>query len=78
MCGVAVVAVCDVWARARARAVEGVRIAIVRGHVSVVVIEIVISITREALQVRERVSPSADTNGRRGVASRSGDEFYLI
>ena len=40
LCGVAVVAVCDVWARARARAVGGVRIAIVRGHVSVVVIEI--------------------------------------
>ena len=72
MCGFAVVAVCDVWARARARAVGGVRIAIVRGHVSVVVIEIVIIRAREASQDRGRVSPSVDTNDRRGGGGVSG------
>ena len=50
----------------------GVRIAIVRGHVSVVVIEIVIIRAREALQVRERASPSVDTNDRRGGGGVSG------
>ena len=58
LCGVAVVVACGVWARARARAVGGVHIAIVRGHVSVVVIEIAIIRPREALQVRGRVSAS--------------------
>ena len=78
MCGVAVVAVCGVWAHARARAVGGVRIAIVRGHVSVVVIEIVIIRTREALQVRGRVSPSVDTNDRRGGGGVSGGDEASI
>ena len=77
MCGVAVVAVCDVWARTRARAVGGVRIAIVRGHVFVVVIEIIIR-TREALQIRGRVSPSADTHDRRGGGGVSGGDEASI
>ena len=65
LCGAAVVAVCDVWARACARVVGGVRLAIARRHVSVVVI----IRTREAFQVRERVNPSVDTNGRRGESA---------
>ena len=48
------------------------KLSIARRHVSVVVIEIVIIRTREALQVRERVSPSVDTNGRRGGGGVSG------
>ena len=56
------VAVCGVWARACARVVGGARLAIARRDASVVVI----IRTREALQVRERVSLSVDTNGRRG------------
>ena len=48
LCGAAVVAVCGVWARARARAVGGACLAITRRHVSVVVI----IRTREALQIR--------------------------
>ena len=72
------VAVCDVWARAPARAVGGIRIAIVRGHVSVVVIEIVIIRTREARQVRGRVSPSVDTNDRRGDGGASGGDEVSI
>ena len=78
MYGVAAVAMCDAWAHARARAVGGVRIAIVRGHVSVVVIEIVIIRTREALQVRGRVSPSVDTNDRRGDGGASGGDEASI
>ena len=62
------------WVHARARAVGGVRIAIVRGHVSVVVVEIVITRAREALQVRGRVSPSVDTNDRRGGGGVSGGD----
>ena len=77
-CGVAVVTVCDVWARARARAVGGVRIAIVRGHGFVVVIEIVIIRTREALQIRGRVSPSFDTHDRRGGGGVSGGDEASI
>jgi hypothetical protein len=45
---------------------ERVRTTIVRGHVSVFVIEKVIIRAREALQVRGRISPSVDTNDRRG------------
>ena len=79
MCGAAVMAVCGVWARARARVVGGVRLAIVRQHVSVIVIEIVIVRTREALQVRERASPSADTtNGRRSGGGVSGGDEASI
>ena len=62
MCGASVAAVCGVWARACARVVGGVCLAIARRHVSVVVI----IRTREALQIRERADPSVDTNGRRG------------
>ena len=59
--------------------VGGVRIAIVRGHVSVVVIEIVIIIrAREALQIRGRVSPSVDTNDRRGGGGVSGGDEASI
>ena len=58
------VAVCGVWARACARVVGGGRRAIARQDAPVVVI----TRTREALQVRERVSMSlsVDANGRRG------------
>ena len=48
--------------RARVRVVGGARPAIIRRDASVVVI----IRTREAFQVRERVSLSVDTNGRRG------------
>ena len=65
LCGAAVVAVCGVWARACARVVGGVCLAIARRHVSVVVI----IKTREALQIREWVDPSVDTNGRRGESA---------
>ena len=68
LCGAAVVAVCDVWARASAHVVGGVRLAIARRHVSVVVI----IRTREALQVREWANPSVDTNGRRGESAVIG------
>ena len=56
------VAARDVWARTCSRVVGGARLAIARRDASVVVI----IRTCEALQVRERVSPSVDTNGRRG------------
>ena len=56
------VAVRGVWVCACVRVVGGARLAIVRRDASVVVI----IRTREALQVRERVSLSVDTNGRRG------------
>ena len=62
MCGAAMVAVRGVWARTCARVVGGARLAIARRDASVVVI----TRTREAFQVRERVSLSVDTNGRRG------------
>ena len=65
LCGAAVVAVCDVWARACARVVGGLCLAIARRHVAVVVI----IRTREALQIREWVDPSVDTNGRRGEST---------
>ena len=68
-------AVCGAWARARARVVVGgVRLAIARRHVPVV--EIIR--TGGALQVRERVSPSADTNGRRGGGGVSGGDEARI
>ena len=60
--GASVGVVCDVWVRIHVRVAEGTRLAIVRRDASVVVIVR----TREALQVRERVSLSVDTNGRRG------------
>ena len=56
----------------------GVRIAIVRGHGFVVVIEIVIIRTREALQIRGRVSPSVDTHDRRGGGGVSGGDEASI
>ena len=62
MRGAVVVAVRGVWVCACVRAVGGAHLTIVRRDASVVVI----IRTREALQVRERVSLSADTNGRRG------------
>ena len=52
-------------ARACARVVGGVCLAIARRHVSVVVI----IRTREALQIREWVNPGVDTNGRRGESA---------
>jgi hypothetical protein len=51
-----------VWVCAHVLVVGGARLAIVRRDASVVII----TRTREALQVRERVSLSVDTNGRRG------------
>ena len=69
------VAVCGVWARERARVVGGVRLAIARQHAPAVVI---IIRTREALQVRERAIPSADTNGRRGGGGVSGGDEARI
>ena len=65
---------CGVWARARARVVGEVRLAIARRHVPVVVI----IRTCEALQVRERVSPRVDTNGRHGGGGVSGGDEASI
>ena len=62
LCGAAVVAMCGEWVRACVRVVGGGRLAIACRDASAVVI----IRTREALQVRERVSLSVDTNGRRG------------
>ena len=62
LCGAAVAAVRDMWVCAHVLVVGGARLAIVRRDASVVII----IRTREALQVRERVSLSVDTNGRRG------------
>ena len=61
-CGAAVVVARGVWVRACVRVVRGARCAITRRDAPVVVI----IRTREALQVRERISLSVDTNGRRG------------
>ena len=60
--GAAVVAARGVWVRACVRVVERGRLAIVRRDASIVII----IRTREALQVRERISLSVGTNGRRG------------
>ena len=67
MCGASVAAVCGVWARARAREVGGVRLAIARGHAPIVVI----ARAHETLQVRERV------RGGGGGGVSGGDEVSL-
>ena len=67
MCGASVAAVCGVWARARAREVGGVRLAIARGHAPIVVI----ARAHETLQVRERVR----AGGGGGVSG--GDEASI-
>ena len=62
LCDASVGVVCGVWVRTHVRVAEGARFATVRRDASVVVI----IRTREAFQVRERVSRRVDTNGRRG------------